>query len=88
MAEMEQGHHDRRPDPDPTRLTTEQLYREIAAAKDLLNIRIDSVSAMTDARIRAIEIRFLERYAASWAIVLAVIGAAGIVAVVLMVALP
>jgi hypothetical protein len=49
---------DRRPVPDPTILTTEQLHREIAALREFVLGEIRHVGAINDERFRAVEAQF------------------------------
>lgn len=49
---------DSRPIPDPTVLTTEQLHREIAAAKEAISIEMDGLRGVIDARFDKVDLRF------------------------------
>lgn len=46
------------PVPDPTVLTTEQLLREVAQAKDLMEARIEGVEAVVAERFRGVDEKF------------------------------
>ena len=52
MAE-EIAQHSFAPAPDPTVLTTQQLQREIAASRDLLDVKIDGLRSVIDTRLSA-----------------------------------
>ena len=52
MAE-EIAQHSFAPVPDPTVLTTQQLQREIAALRDLLDVKIDGLRSVIDTRLSA-----------------------------------
>ena len=52
MAE-EIAQHSFAPVPDPTVLTTQQLQREIAASRDLLDVKIDGLRSVIDTRLSA-----------------------------------
>ena len=54
-AEEGRGLTDRRPIPDPTVLTTQQLQREIQALRDILNTRIDAVQDQLHVRLSAMD---------------------------------
>jgi flagellar basal body rod protein FlgB len=55
---MDDGDRNRRPVPDPTVLTTEQLHREIAALREFVLGEIRHVGAINDERFRAVEAQF------------------------------
>lgn len=52
---------DWRPVPDPTALTTDQLRREIAALRELLEARLDGMDKNTSERLRAVDTLIEER---------------------------
>lgn len=49
---MEGG--ERRPVPDPTTLTTQALHRDIGAARELLEERINGLTQLTDERLSSV----------------------------------
>lgn len=49
------------PVPDPTVLTTQSLLREVAALKELMESRIDSLEEVIGERFQRIDIQFIER---------------------------
>lgn len=52
------GQGDWTPRPDPTRLTSEQLHREIAALKSLLDERLKGMDVLVDEKFASIEKQF------------------------------
>jgi hypothetical protein len=52
------------PVPDPTFLTTQALYREVAALRELFDQRISSLNTTSDARMTTLETVFSERLTA------------------------
>jgi len=55
---MPQMNGDITPHPDPTRLTTEQLYREILWLRELLEQRIRALEVVVDTRFTERDARF------------------------------
>jgi len=51
---------DRRPIPDPTALTTEQLLREVNALKELLTMRMDGMENAVRLRFSERDLRFIQ----------------------------
>lgn len=64
MADELPEQRDWRPIPDPTLLTTEQLNREIASLRELLEARIDSHALLDDNRFAALEHRIARQLSA------------------------
>jgi hypothetical protein len=63
-ADMPQGY---RPDgglvpvPDPTLLTTQALLREVAALKELMEVRTDAIISLYDEKFTGVSDQFIER---------------------------
>lgn len=67
MAEEDDGDdhmrpsQERTPRPDPTSLTTAQLFREVSALKEIIDSRIESLMSRYNERFSSINMRFSER---------------------------
>lgn len=48
------------PRPDPTRLTTEQLWREIAALKEIILFRVGSLKELHESKFTSVERQFAD----------------------------
>ena len=51
---------DVRPDPDPTRLTTDQLRREIISLRELLEAKLDAEISLTAQKFQGVQVQFSE----------------------------
>lgn len=52
---------DSRPNPDPTALTTEQLYRALSAEREVIESRMAGLLSLHDEKFQSIQKQFMER---------------------------